>query len=317
MPTGDDALEKLRVAFEIDEKVMKFFKEDLKLATVEDLGAMFVNEDEVKTVVERIEELELIPLQVSRVRQAWKSINDARVKAVLLQREELEAEHDSNLVGTLTLDVFRDRFWENYHMKYHPSVEPSDALLSKCIRRIKRRQIGVEDLWNIVPAQSQQEAEPQEQPIPGTDLVLQMGKPRDEGDEASHSVKDVTGYLQRMYIYAIALAQAGCNEAPYWNAPLEAVMNYYNRASQKVSLMLEKVDRQTTLEWLMERDLNDRTRWDDELQGSCMSLGEVIQAVTTQREATWDIPESIRHERPDEGDVERYSNREPYCSIYK
>ncbi len=123
-----------------------YFLTTLKFKGLLDFYHLFTNLSEVNDIIKQVEGI-IIPLEVSRVRQAWTGVKDAVEAAAVVKKRGLEQEDMDALLQQEDLDDLQDCFWARYHMKYHPTVEPSDYLVSKCAKRMIKRLLSVDDIW--------------------------------------------------------------------------------------------------------------------------------------------------------------------------
>ena len=133
---GKKLLRQLGEQFQIDEKVMTYFIAELGMSSIEDFEKMFCNAAEVTSILENVKDLDKKPIQISRVRQAWEGCAKARTVAEGLKRKGEEACDMDTLLNKDDMDKLHNSFWARHKMKWHPTDEPSDYLVSKCSKRM-------------------------------------------------------------------------------------------------------------------------------------------------------------------------------------
>jgi len=266
---------------------VNFFCQTLRLKTIEALQSLLSKAEEVETLLSKVKDLERLPLQVSRVRQAWKGVNDAKEVAASIKRKGEEIDDLDALLPTQQLDDLKDKFWSRYHIKYHPMIEPSGYWVSKCANKLQKRRLSVDDLWTIRSRQHQSKIDRKKQRTPGTELEI----------TSSETISDVSipksvfSYLQCLFTYSIAWARAGCEPldgAPteedratesirMVHVPLDVVLAYHDRALRQVSKLLGYDDDKRALNWLISKDEEDRSKWVEVFRHSNKTLGEIIK----------------------------------------
>ena len=287
--------------FQIDDKVMTYFIGELGMSSIEDFEKMFCNAAEVASMLENVKDLEKKPIQVSRVRQAWEGCAKARVVAEGLKRKGEEACDMDTLLNKDDMDKLRNSFWARHKMKWHPTDEPSDYLVSKCSKRMDNRVFSIDDMWAVRTLQHQNRTERKRTKLGGTNLeVVETETPTDVS-----MPRTVFTYLHNIQVYCLALARAGCKIRPdapreeslatdtctVVEVPLDVVLAYSSRAQRQVSKMLEDWDEEKSLQWLIKRDEEERAQWVDSFRNSELSLGTVIKATMEKREASWILPD--------------------------
>ena len=262
----------------------------------------------VKEVVEKVEGLQQIPLQASRVKQAYEAVKDASGIADTNRKRTLEEDDMDELLPLPVLTRLKEQFLSRYHMRYHPTVEPSDYLVSKLHKKMEKRMMGVDELWTTKTLSHMNKTETKKHKLAGG-LSLVEGQA-----EADVPVsKCLNTYLTVMFTYCIALARAGSEKmqkAPreqpmsvkttncVW-VPLDLIIAYHERARRSAVRMLEKGHSESqTLRWILEVDGDERAKWVEEFRGSEYSLGQVIEMVMKERESAWRPPERAEASAP-------------------
>ena len=144
--------------FRIDPRVINYFTGTLKLLSVADFEYLFATAADVESIVKDVPEI-IIPLQVSRVRQAWEGVKCVRATADLLKRKGIETDDMDTMLPQQQLENFGDQFWLRYHVRFPPKVEPSEYLISKCAKKLEKRLLAVDDVWSTRTLAHQSKAE--------------------------------------------------------------------------------------------------------------------------------------------------------------
>jgi hypothetical protein len=281
--------------FDIDEKVIEYFIDTLRLSTLEDFHKLFVGPEEVPAIIANVKDI-TIPLQVSRVRQAWDGLDKASKQSETLRKRGLEQDDMDSLLPRDDLDNLLDVFWDRYHIKHHVSIEPSDLLVSRCSKRLNKRLLVVDDLWGVKSLKHQARAK--EKKIKIADNLQYTESQQMDDISVPHTLFAYLGCLQT---YMLAWARAGCSrleDAPEKEArattsttvvhiPLDITTAYYERALRQACKMLTWAPEGRTLEWLIMQDEEDRGTWVDEMRHSNDTLGTIIKDTMVKRDASW------------------------------
>ena len=279
---------------------MDFFCRTLKLKTIEDFQSLFSKAEEVEPLLSKVKDLECVPLQVSRVRQAWRGVCEAKELASSIKRKGDEQDDLDALLPTQQLDDLKDKFWNRHHIKWHPMLEPSDYWVSKCVKKLQKRLLSVDDIWSVRSLQHQAKTDRKRQKIPGTELEITSSETADVSVQ-----RNVHSYLQCLFTYCVAWARAGCdlrNDAPETETratesirvvqvPLDVILSYHDRAYRQMNKLLVYFDDARALKWLIAKDEEDRSKWVEVFRHSDKSLGEIVKETMDQREASWILPE--------------------------
>ena len=238
LETADATFQALGRQFDLDEKVVKFFL-SLGIKTLSEFRFFVNDENEVKTVfVDPVKDLDNPRLQVSRVRHAWTSC-----KALITQQQDQVAqgpkpEDEELILPAADLQELKNKWFRRYHLKPSGEVMPSDRLISKVARNLKRNQLEVFDMWAVRSLLHQKTHTTKRR-------KLADGLYTEEDDESETLMKNADNYLVKLETYLIALSIAGCQAihpppaaAETWGAhsyeyvhcPLDLLMNYLQRA---------------------------------------------------------------------------------------
>jgi len=204
------------------------------------------------------------PLQVARVRRAWRAMRDALAEAARLQAAHADdADLDAPL-GKVDLENIMGQFWRRYHFALPAAIEPSDTLKVRVLREINPRLLSVRPVAKAHSARSE--------------AVSRGGSGPPEAAAAAASLVKYLAKL-RTFCYAYAIAGAApLADAPtepetrasdpllYVKCPLDTVMRYYYRTEERAYQVAE-ADPKRALSWLTARDEADRTAWVEPLTG--------------------------------------------------
>ena len=111
-----------------------------------------------------------------------------------------------DLVEEGTLREIKLQFWKRYRMKHPVEIAPSDHLLSRCYRELRKRLLSVYDIWRVKTLRYQVMSTRKRKKV-GIDLYTF----EDEAEETS-AAHDVDNYLAMLHTYLLALAIAGSDE---------------------------------------------------------------------------------------------------------
>ena len=293
--TPREVFGKLAEQFKLDSLITDYFVDTLQLANLTDFLYLFATETEVDNIVtSKVKDLTNRPLMTARIRQAWAGVRGAQAQAEVTKKRGAEAEDYDALLPQPDLDDLVRMFWQRYHLRFAPSVEPSDLLISRLSKELDKRLLTVRNIWQIRTMTHQLRTDRKRQKITETiDLVEK------ESEADVHISKTLASYLDLLYTLCIAYARAGIKalaanipETPtsdatdYVTAPLDLMLRYHNRAQVKVQLLPAS----EALSWLQTRDEEERTRWVERYRSSDLAFGQVVKEVYQQREAVWDVP---------------------------
>jgi hypothetical protein len=310
--TPRDVFSKLATQFGLDTLIVDYFVDTLKLANLTDFLYLFSSEAEVDSIVTtKVKDLANRPLMTARVRQAWAGVKGAQAQAEVAKKRGAEAEDFDALLPQPDLDDLVKSFWQRYHLRFAPAVEPSDLLISRLNKELDKRLLTVRNVWQTRTMTHQLRTDRKRQKITDTiDLV----EKESEADVQIH--KTLATYLDLLHTLCIAYARAGIKaiaraaaETPtseptdYVTAPLDLMLRYHHRAQVKVQLLPAG----EALPWLQTRDEEERTLWVERYRGSDLTFGQVVKEVYQRREAVWDVPVQ-KQPKPAEGSVKRVTS---------
>ena len=201
-----ETFETLCADFSIDADVGQFLVAT-GVQNLEELRFLFTAEEKVEPWLTKMPNInDRIALQGARVRRAWNAVRLASV-----QREQ-----DRSRVDTADLDDPLDEgelrdvkvlFWRRYRQRFPPDVCPSDALVSRMSREVRKRMLMVYPIWKVRNLTCQ----------------VQSGKKRkkvgegfftEEVEEHDNLDPTLDNYLDKLFTYLLALAVAGVQAAP-------------------------------------------------------------------------------------------------------
>ena len=121
--------EKLRVEFDLDQKVTKWLTSPKGLAakSLEDFLCA-CTEEGVQDLVEAADP-DNVFLATSRMRQAWRSLKRARDNDEAIIRSGNDAMDMDDLLAISVLDDIEARHWARYKMTWPPDIAPADTVI--------------------------------------------------------------------------------------------------------------------------------------------------------------------------------------------
>ena len=292
-------LEKLGAQFRLDKKLIEHLANVVKVESLEDIAAM--EPEDLRACVKDVADINVV-LQTSRLKQAWQGIKKAGTLADEAKKKGEVGEDFDTLLPREVLECGADKFWELYHMKWHAAVEPSEYLISKCAKRLASRTVAVDNLWHVKTLVNQLRTAPKRQKV--TEKLELVETAADVDVEVPETLVQ---YLANMFTYCLAWARAGCDKlssapsdfkrttdtALVINVPLDIMMAYHDRAQRMAFRMLRFRGEAETLAWVLSNDEEERAAWTDQFRHSDLTLGQVVQKVMRQREASWTPPAAL------------------------
>ena len=154
--------------------------------------------------------------------------------------------------------------------------------------------VCVYNIWRVKSLQFQQATTQKKRKIADSLYV-------EEAEEDEPASRDAHSYLDKLWTLLLAYAMAGSascataastaeglgsNSVEYVEVPVDVIQQYFYRAKRSVSL----VPFNQRLEWLQQRDNDERSEWVARFRDSQKSLGRVIQEVYAMRDAHWSVP---------------------------
>eukprot|EP00435_Cladocopium_sp_Y103_P055826 s173_g18.t1 len=281
----------LQTQFKFSEVVTKKILE-LGCRTLSDFRFMVQDEAEVKTCfIDQIQNLPNERLETARVRHAWsacKALVDAqRVQAT----QPPTVEDEDALLPSDELQDLKTMWFKRYHLKPDPSCMPSDRLISKLVRALRKKTLEVIDVWSVRSLTHQLTHSTKRRKV-GDNLFLQ------EVDDSEEGRRNWATYLKKLEIYCLALSIAGIKpvEPPptepetinsestkYVIVPLDVLMRYKTRAEE----LAGRVGEGQRLQLVSQLDGQERAEWSARYGASTDSLGQTIVTLMRERDALW------------------------------
>ncbi len=241
--------------------------------------------------------------QASRIRQAWKDLQDAQAAANALKKR---GQDDTDLDALLTqdqLDDLADQHHARYKVTFPSTIAPGDVLTSRISKVLDKRLLMPKDVWKTKTQAQQQKAVRKQQKV-AENVEILTHEPEEEDDDTPGLALYLSKLFTLLLAYSVAgvkrMAAGGTGAAPpekrtsrsttYVQCPLDVVYRYYFRVQDRAY----KLPATQALEWVQERDESERELWTDKFRNSESSLGEVISETFHQREAMWEIPKQTK-----------------------
>ena len=190
--------------FNIDKKVIDHLVNNVKIETLDDLAAM--DPEDIRGCVADIKDISVM-LQTSRLKQAWLGVKKAGAVADDAKRKGDAGEDFDTLLPREVLESGAEKFWTLYHMKWHASVEPSEYLISKCVKRLGSRTVQVDNMWQVKTLVNQQRTTPKRQRVTENLELVETA-----ADVDVVVPETLMQYLANLFTYCLAWARAGCDK---------------------------------------------------------------------------------------------------------
>ena len=200
----------------------------------------------------------------SRLRQAWRSLKRAR------DAEEMVtgAGHDSidmdDLLAASVLDDIETRHWARYKMTWPPNLAPSDTLISRIVRELKKRTLSVQVVFKVrTQAHQQRDVRKRTRVAEGLEMVS-AAVDRD-------ATPTLNNYMNNLLTLMVAYSKAGNEpraDAPATEpktvdstriveCPLDVLMRYYYRVQDRAHALQYHM----AVGWIQRKDEAERTVW--------------------------------------------------------
>jgi len=284
----------LEAQFSLHPLVTKYFLDDLGLENLDDFVHLFSDPSEVPEIVtSKVRDLERKHLATARIRKAWLGVKAARAQADVVKKKAAEPDDFDELLPQPELDELEGAFWSRYHVRYAPTVEPADLLVSRLSKELAKRLLTVRSVWQTRTMTHQ---------LSTTRKRRKLGSNLEFVEDEAEAVfkRDLQTYLEMLYTLYIAYAKAGIraveggtatesrtsDPTAFVVAPLEVMMRYHHRA-QTQSRLLPPAQ---ALAWLQQRDEDERTLWVEKMRSTDFPFGRIVQDAFERREAMWDLP---------------------------
>ena len=237
-------------------------------------------------------------IQLARLRHAWAACVQFE-KSREQQQSLPQTESDDTLLPQSDLQALKLSFFQRYHLKYPPELTPSDRLISKLARQLRRRSLEVQDLSKVHSLAYQRTHPAKKQRLATSSSVEVLLQ--DPGELDAMPVDTAETYLEQLSLYVTALAIAGSQPATgapsapetvdvdswrYVVVPMDVVLKYLWRARQYVGRLPAGL-RLRSLTYL---DSTERGEWSSRFNTGAKSLGELVANVYQERDAHWSAP---------------------------
>ena len=143
--------------FDLEDKVVSWLtsRTGLGARTLDDFVFSCDNAKEVKALArEASPENEL--MAVSRLRQAWHALKRSRDAADEVKRVGQDTSDMDKLLPSAVLDDIESRHWNRYKMTWPPDMSPADTVVSRIVRELDKRTLGVREVFKVRTQAQQQ-----------------------------------------------------------------------------------------------------------------------------------------------------------------
>ncbi len=237
--------------------------------------------------------------QGARLKRAWQAVKTAAAVEVEIKKRGSEAVDLDDLLTQPELESIKVQFWARHKLPFPPHMEPSDAVVSRLQREIKKRLLTVRDISWVKSMAHQLRTDNKRLRVGGeANLYIEQGGQ----SQPPPPVRDAAAYIDALTTLMIGYARAGVTAlegapadeqqgtgtANFVECPLDVALRYVWRADAQSRL----IPYHTRFEWLRVRDQAERLRWVELHRNSRMTLGAVIELVYTQRDGAWQPPEA-------------------------
>jgi hypothetical protein len=294
-------------AFKIDTKVADFLVDTEGLETLEDFRSYIADPAEVTAlIISKVKDVDKPGMNASRLRQAWLALGAAAQESANSKKRGAEDLDLDCLLPEAELNDIGQAFWSRCKLNFGVHVEPSDHLVSRNVKEIKRRQLQVHGVFKAKNLSSMLKAQRKRQHIGGgVEVIL----PEVEAD--TEVPASAASYLTMLFTLMPAYARAGCmplasapaeaetrdkDSTDYVEVPLDVVLRYHARAQNRAAACAGG----DALAWLQSRDEEERQIWVEVHRASKKSLGKIIVEVMDKREAMWSLPIAYPPRQPRE-----------------
>ena len=299
------AFTELGEKFNLEPKVVTWLTSDKGLGarTLDDFLFSCDDPKDVKKLA-REAEPENEFMAVSRLRQAWHALKRSRDAAEDVKRVGLDTSDMDELLPSAVLEDIESRHWNRYKMSWPPEMSPADTVVSRIVRELEKRTLGVREVFKVRTQAHQQKGMRKRTKLANG---IEMLSAEAEDHEVRHTIQN---YLSGLQTLLIAYSKAGSKlraDAPECEpktmdssmvveCPLDILMRYFYRVQDRAWRMPYPL----ALDWIWRHDEAERTVWVDRYRNSHETLGEVIKHCLITREAMWEIPLPVsRPPRPD------------------
>ena len=88
-------------------------------------------------------------MAVNRLRQAWHALKRSREAAEDVKRVGFDTSDMDGLLPSAILDDIEARHWNRYKMSWPPEMSPADTVVSRIVRELEKRTLGVREVFKI------------------------------------------------------------------------------------------------------------------------------------------------------------------------
>ena len=88
-------------------------------------------------------------MAVSRLRQAWHALKRSRDAAEDVKRVGLDTSDMDELLPSAILEDTEARHWNRYKMSWPHEMSPADTVVSRIVRELEKRTLGVREVFKV------------------------------------------------------------------------------------------------------------------------------------------------------------------------
>ena len=88
-------------------------------------------------------------MAVSRLRQAWYALKRSRDAAEDVKRVGIDTSDMDELLPSAVLEDIEARHWNRYKMSWPLEMSPADTVVSRIVRELEKRTLGVRDVFKV------------------------------------------------------------------------------------------------------------------------------------------------------------------------
>ena len=232
-------------------------------------------------------------LATSRLRQAWRTLKRARDAEEMVTRAGHDSMDMDDLLAASVLDDIEARHWARYKMTWPPNLAPSDTLVSRVVRELKKRTLSVQVVFKVrTQAHQQRDVRKRTRVAEGLEMIS-AAVDRD-------ATPTLSNYMNNLLTLMVAYSKAGSEpraDAPasepktvdstrIVECPLDVLMRYYYRVQDRAYALPHF----KALAWIQRKDEAERTVWVDRFRNTTESLDDLTQHTMETREVMWELP---------------------------
>ena len=282
--TPRELLQKLGDNFGLDEGVVDALVQ-LGVENLQEFRFLWANEQAIETWIAKLGLGDKALLMTARVRRAWAAVG-LYYRQVEQDRSKIALSDLDTMLGETELRDSKQAFWRRYRLRFPAEIHPSDSTISRVAREMQKRMLCIFNVWRVKSLQFQLTTSQEKRKL-GDSLFFE------DGEDEEIVAHDVDSYLDRLFTLLLAYAMAGCasvtgapeatqelglgaDTTKFVNVPLDVVYRYFFRAKRSVASM----PMQKRLQWLQDRDVEERSEWVSKFRESTAPLGQVIHECT-------------------------------------